>query len=144
MKTQDIKVNAEALLDRFVDQRPCMEFADYGDWSAYAADRRSVTKDRRDYYELQYVYRRLGMVGADHTANVTRYLQQSSGRLTLDSQGRIQYITGQYFPTEYRAAACRVYVYLIRCHLLDDRKMHPSKVRGYIYRNFRSVYAWFK
>jgi len=44
---------------------------------------------------------------------LTDYLKNSSGRLTINENGNFVYITGQYFPTEYRPAAARVIANLL-------------------------------
>lgn len=109
MKTVNNLTTVEKLV-KFVNQRPQLEFCNYGDIKAYRQESREITKDRSDFYELlQLAYRRI----ADLNAEITQYLQKSSGRLTINEKGNLQYITGQYFPTEYRPAACRVLIDLI-------------------------------
>jgi hypothetical protein len=41
------------------------------------------------------------------TADAMRAVLMGTGRLTLSTDGRLDYCTGQYFPTEYRKAAAR-------------------------------------
>ncbi len=100
-----------ALLQKFVESRPGLNFADYGDVRAYRNESAEITRDRSDFYELLRLAHSL-----THPDNleylVKKQLTASSGRLTLDN-GRLEYITGQYFPTEYRPAACRVLVSVI-------------------------------
>ena len=100
------------LLQKFVDQRPGLNFADYGDVRAYRNEAAEITRDRADFYELR---RLVSLIGVNVEEKATDYLQKSSGRLTLEG-GRLLYITGQYFPTEYRAAACRVLSSIIWRH----------------------------
>lgn len=123
----------EALIDalnKFVRQRAGLEFGNYGDVTSYRAEQRSITRDRHDYRVLR------AAVGAHDTLDADALLEASrhafSGRLTLGTtevcdachrdptlKGRkpehshdkvwtVSYCTGQYFPTEYRKAACAV------------------------------------
>jgi hypothetical protein len=48
-------------------------------------------------------------------------LLNSSGRLTLNAAGNIEYCTGQYFPTEYRPAANRLLSNLIWADYRDEK-----------------------
>lgn len=111
MKTeQEIQNDKETLgqmleqLHRFIRQRPGLEFANYGDASAYRSEMRSITRDKKDAETMLFqVWRSL---------MVSDTLKQASegafgGRLTWDGK-EWQYVTGQYFPTEYRRAACAV------------------------------------
>lgn len=97
------------MLCRFVDQRPGFDWHNYGDAKSYRAEMREVTNDRRDFYDLlQLALRRMPDLEDRLTAELTR----TGDRLSLVN-GQLQYITGQYFPTEYRPAACRTLVRLI-------------------------------
>lgn len=97
-----------AMLRRFARQRPGLEFGNYGDWKAYRAEMRSIT---RDLAHAQTLLRRveLSSMPADTLRTAFRAY---SGRLTLtkDAAGRLvlDYCTGQYWPTEYRRAVCAV------------------------------------
>ena len=99
------------LLCTFVDQRPGLNFANYGDVRAYRNESAEITRDRSDFYELLRLAHSL-LSHAELEAKLTQRLTTSSERLTLENN-RLQYITGQYFPTEYRPAACRLLVSII-------------------------------
>ena len=94
-------------LRAFIHQRPGLEPRNYGDVSSYRSEMRSITKDLHDARALlDYVEPR-----ADITADMLREAFRSaySGRLSWDAErGALDYCTGQYFPTEYRKAACAV------------------------------------
>jgi len=109
MKTSTTLTTVEKLV-KFVNQRPQLEFCNYGDIKSYRQESREITKDRADFYELlQLAYRNI-----DNLNDVlTDYLKNSSGRLTINENGNFVYITGQYFPTEYRPAAARVIANLL-------------------------------
>ena len=113
-------------LVKFVNQRPGLQFCNYGDVSAYRSETREITRDRSDFYEL------LGLASAripDLETKVAAYLAASSGRLTINDKGELQYCTGQYFPTEYRPAACRVLRDLIWASYRDEKETNsPNNV----------------
>lgn len=120
-----------AALDAFTAQRAGMDPGNYGSWKDYRAEARSVTRDLHDYRALsRYVALRDSITGDMLQAAFRAF----SGRLSCtvmphqyapdtcpgipcgvecDHLGapwtvRLEYVTGQYFPTEYRKAACAV------------------------------------
>lgn len=96
----------EALYNH-INKRPGMEFANYGDVSAYRQDYRGILKDYDHARQmLRYVELSSSITGED----IVKASQSAfSGRLEWDDEkGKWRYCTGQYFPTEYRAAACAV------------------------------------
>lgn len=107
MKTENSTIE---MLTKFVNQRPGLDFSNYGDSKSYNAESREITKDRSDYFELlSLAFTRLG----DKLDNKLKFnLENTSGRLTLKN-GQLEYCTGQYFPTEYRPAANRILAQLI-------------------------------
>lgn len=103
-------------LRRFIRQRPGMDPRNY-DAAGYRSESREVTKDRKQAETL------LDAVswrdGIDADALIRAAQGAYSGRLTIESapegdakpgipDARIDYTTGQYFPTEYRKAVCAV------------------------------------
>lgn len=89
-------------LTKFVNQRPGLDFSNYGDVSAYRSESAEITRDRSDYFELlSLAFSRVDNLNEA----LTSYLQRSSNRLTINAEGNLEYCTGQYFPTEYRPAA---------------------------------------
>lgn len=93
-----------ALLSAFINQRPGLEYANYGDPTSYRAESRSITADGHDARALLAAVSWRDSISAD----AIRAALQGSGRLTLSDAGRLEYCTGQYFPTEYRPAAARI------------------------------------
>lgn len=91
----------------FVDQRPGFDLANYGSYKDYRKDYSECLKDKNSFYELLSWAASLIDV-ADLQKRVYEYLKNNSGRLFCDDAGKITYHVGQYFPTEYRNAACRV------------------------------------
>lgn len=92
-------------LTKFVNQRPGLEFANYGDVSIYRSESAEITRDRNDYFELLSFAH---MIVPNLEQKITDYLTNTSGRLLLNKDGNLEYCTGQYFPTEYRPAANNV------------------------------------
>lgn len=91
------------LLYKFIRQRPGLEFANYGDVRAYRAELRGITADLHAAARLLRYAELFGV-----REYVARELS-GGGRLQYDPKRRaLDYCVGQYWPTEYRAAAARV------------------------------------
>lgn len=112
----------QAIIDalaNFIRQRPGLEFANYGDVSSYRSEARRIAADKRHAMKLL-----VAVAGNDGiTADMLVAASDSafSGRLTIcegpgpdrnyirrNGDVRIDYTTGQYFPTEYRKAVAAV------------------------------------
>ena len=94
-------------LNRWIAQRPGLEFGNYGDVSSYRAELRSIGKD------LQHARAMVNYVAWHDsiTAEMIMSAADNGGRLTLTVNGdkvTINYVTGQYWPTEYRRAVCQL------------------------------------
>jgi hypothetical protein len=124
LKFTAMKTTIQLLRD-FAHQRPNLNFADYGDVKAYRSESREIIKDLHDFNELfSLAFTRIDNLNEQ----LTDYLTKSSGRLTLEN-GKLQYCTGQYFPTEYRAAANRVLADLIFADYREETNSNdPNKV----------------
>lgn len=106
------------LLCAFVNQRDGISFAEYGEDRdpntriCYSRDKRSAAQAKKHFFELLYLaQRRLGNQLEDKV--IYELTKVSTSRLTLTETGKLQYITGQYFPTEYRPAAARILANII-------------------------------
>jgi hypothetical protein len=104
--TRDQIIN---LLDAWIRQRPGLEWCNYGDWKNYRAELRSITKDLHDARELLRAVE-LSSITAQEILSAFRAF---SGRLQIEAANkageyRLDYCTGQYWPTEYRKAAAAV------------------------------------
>ncbi len=105
-------------LRAFINQRSGIEFGNYGDVKAFRAEQRGIQKDRRAALELLRAVELSSEIGADELIKAAQ--SAYSGRLTIvetlpdraspsvPTTFAIDYCTGQYFPTEYRRAACAV------------------------------------
>lgn len=102
-------------LHTWINQRPGMDPRNY-DRAGYLADLRKVQRQRRDAQTLLAAVE-LANINAD--ALIAAFPRAFSGRLTLITSSRdgkrlrredwfLDYTTGQYWCTEYRAAACAV------------------------------------
>lgn len=126
------------LLIKFVNKRPGLEFCDYGDITIYKRESREITADLHDFYEfLNFALRRLSH--EELSKKIGNYLQSSSDRLTYKNNG-LNYITGQYFPTEYRPAATRV----LRSILWNDIREEKREDGSYIYKTGDQIRKIFK
>ena len=95
-----------ATIRQFINSRPGFEPGNYGDATSYRADQRTAIKDRAHALQLLAAIESRDTITAADMLNP----RNNSGRFTIEQQGdktRAQYITGQYYPTEYRAGAAR-------------------------------------
>lgn len=103
-KPDQMKTLKIDLLDVFVSQRPNLSFSDYGDLSAYRSDYAVILKGLHVFNELKGILTQCFERDEIEKA-LTLNLNKESNRLFLHN-GELNYIVGQYFPTEYRGAAC--------------------------------------
>lgn len=110
----------DAILDalgNWIRQRPGLEFGNYGSVSSYRSELRGITRDRRDAERLWTAVANrtesipVGALRAAFRAfmgrlsvTTTETGQEGTGAWTA----QLDYVAGQYWPTEYRAAACAV------------------------------------
>ena len=106
-----------AALDAWIRQRPGLDYGNYGDVSAYRSEVRSIGKD------LQHARAMLNYVAWHDSITADMILSAArSGRLSIKVEGdkvRVDYCTGQYWPTEYRPAVCRMLSSVIRDYWRD-------------------------
>lgn len=94
----------EALL-AYANQRPGLEFGNYGNGPAYRSESRRIAGD------LKRVSRAAEEFEQAHGTDTDLIDATRGGRLTLertDDAYSVDYCTGQYWPTEYRPAVARV------------------------------------
>ncbi len=120
---QTIDTEREAILtalDRWIRQRPGLELGNYGDWSAYRAEVRSIGRDLAHARTLLAYVERHPSIDAERLS--TAFRDAYGGRLSWNPgiplhgpngdgpvmRPHLDYCTGQYWPTEYRRAACAV------------------------------------
>lgn len=120
-----------------VNGRPGLEFANYGDIRAYRAESRQILRDKRDFEQLFNAVSWRDSLTADDLQAATRAY---SGRLQIkegpERRVTVEYCTGQYYPTEYRKAACAVLAAALwdywrdGCKTGDDIRKKAAKELG--------------
>jgi hypothetical protein len=109
-------------LAAFAATRPGLNPRDYArDWrdtagrKAYASEVRSITKDLHHARALLTAVRLSGIT----EAQLIEAFRAFGGRLSWDGT-RLDYCTGQYYPTEYRRAVCAVLASALWDYYRDD------------------------
>jgi Tfp pilus assembly protein PilV len=98
-----------AALTHWIHKRPQLEYGNYGCPTAYRSEARSITRDLHHARQMLKLVSWRDSITADDLLAAAR--MSYSGRLSLvktDSGYTVDYCTGQYWPTEYRRAACAV------------------------------------
>tara|TARA_R110000868_G_scaffold84294_2_gene237696 strand:+ start:1436 stop:1882 length:447 start_codon:yes stop_codon:yes gene_type:complete len=112
----DKKQQIIAAMYAFIGQRPGLEYGNYGEPVSYRAEVRAIGKDLTQARQLLRYVELRNSISADDILAAAKGAY--SGRLTIverdDGAVSIDYCTGQYFPTEYRKAACAVLAQAIR------------------------------
>jgi hypothetical protein len=131
LSKQTKKMKTVEKLLRFAYQRPGLNprdyISDYRDIQgrrAYFRESREITNDLQDFKTLfSFATQRIENL----EEKLITYLSKNSGRLTLEN-GNLQYITGQYFPTEYRPAASRVIASLLWDDYREEKNQDGTQV----------------
>ena len=97
-------------LRSFVAQRSGLDARNYGDRDSLMGDYRPILRDGRTARLLLRQIELRESITAENLADACK--RAFSGRLSLvirpNGSVGVDYCTGQYFPTEYRAAVCAV------------------------------------
>lgn len=137
-------------LFKFVGQRPGLEFGNYGSAAAYRSEMRRITRQRHDFRRIAHQVELASGISAENLVNAAR--SAYSGRLSFVGEGNkvgVDYCAGQYFPTEYRAAACAVLTSALwdyyRADLPPETENKGDKLRAKFRRMFGASIAsrWF-
>lgn len=128
--TTDIIFDA---LERFIKSRSRLDWRNYGgDVTAYRAEQRSIAKDRREALTALATARSLA---PRYDVLVAAFPAAFSGRLEWDGE-KLDYCTGQYYPTEYRKAARAVLErYIQQCRAIAAAEIP----RQYVYNSMADV-----
>lgn len=141
METDTLKATICAALRRYISARPGFEPANYaGAPGAYRSDSRRATRQLHDARTLlMSVQHNPAITGAQLADELSR------GRLTWNGE-RLSFTTCQYYPVEFRAAACRVLSAVLWDHVRDG-SYEPTgdSLRAHFRRKFgRGIAArWF-
>lgn len=117
-----------AALYAFASQRPGLDFANYGDCRTYNAEARAIRKTLSEFRQLFRQVQLSDSITAENLIEAAR--SAFSGRLSFIQRGdsvAVDYCTGQYWPTEYRNAACAVLASALWDH---KRRCMPEPVNG--------------
>jgi len=143
----DKKQQIICALYTFIGQRPGLEFGNYGDVPNYRAEVRAIGRDLTQARQLlRYVELRASITADDI---IEASLRAYSGRLTItasdDGKVSIDYCTGQYWPTEYRKAACAVLSQAIwawtSAHAMPAPTLHHNSETGETVQRFKGLRA---
>lgn len=105
--TQPTKHQIIDALRRFVAQRPGLDYCNYGDPTSYRSESRRITRQGKDANALLTSVELSDITAAELLDAFSAF----SGRLSCEFDGEkvtLDYCTGQYWPTEYRAAVAAV------------------------------------
>jgi hypothetical protein len=120
MKTEILEAMA-----RFIGQRSGIDGRNYGgSREAFLGDYRRILRDGRDARVLLRVVELSTCLPDSILAEVLK-----SGRLTWDGK-RLEFCAGQYFPTEYRAAACRALASALWAYWRDGGRYTAEQIRA--------------
>ena len=110
MSTNPSKETILSAISAFARQRPGLDFANYGDRKPYFAEVRAITRDLHDYRALLAEIDRCPSVTAEMLLAAAKSAYAGRLSMTADDSGAVavSYCAGQYWPTEYRKAACAV------------------------------------
>ena len=113
-------ITALEALNAFVAQRSGIDCRDYSNRAAYMGDYRPMLQNGTDYRKMA---RFVALSSISNYDLVKGCGLVFSGRLVIDGNLQdgynIDYTTGQYFPTEYRRAACCVIAQVITTYWKD-------------------------
>ena len=136
----DLKPQLIQALRSWVAQRPGLEFGNYGDVSAYRAEVRSIGKD------LQHARKLIDYVAWHDSITAEMILDAAkSGRLSIVVYGnkvRVDYCTGQYWPTEYRPAVCRLLSSVIWDWMRENAPVDAGPIDKFS--NLQNVGPWIR
>jgi len=140
-RTINQKITLLGNLVMFVNQRPGLEFGNYATYSDYRSELREIAKTRHQAHEL------IAFVSLSESIKADRILANARNRLTWDDKGQEwNYCTGQYFPVEYRRAACSLLSSVIWDWLREECGCDTrEKIQKAARRNFSPAVAkrWF-
>ena len=115
----------------FVNQRPGLEYSNYGEWKAFSAEVRSIGKDLREALQLLRAVELRDTITAEDIVKAAS--SAYSGRLSIiEHEGKvaIDYCVGQYWPTEYRRAVCAVLSACLWAYWRDQCMPNPFEMYG--------------
>lgn len=132
-----LKTSILTALRKFIGQRPGLDFANYGDAASYRAECRSIT---RDLNHARALLRKVEMASGISGLNLIEATRGSRLKIVETLTGhKVEYCTGQYFPTEYRAAVARLCANALWDYIRETSM--PSPVYFVEWQNERGEYV---
>lgn len=128
-------------LNTFISMRSGIDGRNYNSRESFMGDYRQILKHGRHARQLLAFVSRRDISAEDLiAASKSAY----SGRLSFDEIG-VDYVAGQYFPTEYRAAACSVLARAVWEYFRTGCNYSPEQIRKAARREFGRAIAstWF-
>lgn len=125
----------------WIHQRPGLDYGNYCEPKSYRAELRSIQKDLHDARLLLRSVE-LSSITADELKEAFRAY---SGRMTWDGK-KLDYCTGQYWPTEYRRVVCAIAASALwehkrwKCMPAPDRIEHKPE-DGYVPETYHGLRA---
>jgi hypothetical protein len=125
----------------FANKRPGLEYGNYGNPSSYRQESRAITED---LHHARALLRKVELSGISAQELLEASKEAFCGRLeitvTNDGIVKIDYCTGQYFPTEYRKAVASVCARALWNYWREDSK-HANSIRQLARREFPRAIA---
>lgn len=118
-------------IEKFIKGRSGIDYRNYGNVTSFRAEQRSITKDRKEALAALQEAREL----TPRYDVLMEAFRAFSGRLTWNCD-RLEYCTGQYYPTEYRKPARAVLNSYISGCKAATAKEQP---REYVYNSIADV-----
>ena len=132
-----LKTSILAALRKFIGQRPGLDFANYGDAASYRAECRSIT---RDLNHAKTLLRKVEMASGISGLNLIEATRGSRVKIVETLTGhKVEYCTGQYFPTEYRRAVAALCANALWDYIRETSM--PAPVYFVEWQNERGEYA---
>jgi hypothetical protein len=110
MNTEQKSLDILSDLRAFVSQRPGFDLCNYSSMANYRGDYNPTLQAKHDF-EAMYRYCQLYSISAESILSASEHAFSGRLKLAYDPESRqtkIDYCVGQYWPTEYRSAACAV------------------------------------
>jgi hypothetical protein len=130
------------LLDHWIRQRPGLEFGNYGDVANYRQESRRITRQKRD---AETLLRAVMWRSSIDVPQLKEAFGAFSGRLQFVElpKPHLEYCTGQYWPTEYRAAACAVLASALWEYARNNipAEDHPGSAGDWLRDHFRKEFG---
>jgi len=130
------------MLIDWVNQKPGLSFADYGNdgRSAFFQDQRNILQAKKDFFVMLKVVNRNDDIKAEDIING---FSAYSGRLKVkqnsDNKFYLDYTTGQYFPTEYRAVSCAILARVLWNYFKTDYESNEGEKIREMFKNMFGV-----